>query len=50
MIDYLLPCLAAFGLTYGLLYLISMGNTQGSAGQGEKKNSSRIQVRNLFKN
>jgi hypothetical protein len=26
MIEYLLPCLASFGLTYGLLYLVSIRN------------------------
>jgi hypothetical protein len=29
MIDYLLPSLASFALTYGLLYLVSMRNVRG---------------------
>jgi hypothetical protein len=28
MIDYLLPCLASFAMTYGLLYLVSIGNVR----------------------
>lgn len=27
IIDYLLPCLASFALTYGMLYLASSGRT-----------------------